>query len=163
VQALKDLEALSYSIEVERSEEVLQRLFRLLKGAIETRVQALRTLGVFLSVADNECRERLRNRFRQAILYQFVNAKDVQVKQAAMNVLAAVITIEDLDTLLHYIAHTPDEVYRQCLPFPVLDTLRHAGHEAKIRAELYNLRQIAPDRDMQKRVDELLEYLRWKH
>ncbi len=162
VEVLKDFEALSYSVAVEQNEEVLRCLTLLLRGAIETRVQALRTLRVFLSVADSTHREYLHNRFRQAILYQFVNAKDVQVKQAAMNVLGAVITIDDLDTLLHYIAATADEVYRQCLPFPVLDALRNAGHEAKVRGELYNLKEIAADEKMRKRMDELLEYLRWK-
>lgn len=161
IEALKDLEALSYRMEVEKNEEVLVWLRRLFRGSVETRMQTMRTLRTFLLVTDDNHRASLRQQFHDAVLQQFASAQDVSVKQQAMDLLGYLVRIDDFDDILYHITSSPKELY--CKPFYLVEMLKNEGHESRLREALYDQKHGVVDPEVNARIDELLEYLRWRH
>ncbi len=158
--AIKDLEALSYSVAVEQENEVLHRLPSLLGGSVETRVLTLQMLRTFLVKTDATYRKELWRRIRQAILYQFQNATDLSVKQWALNVLDMMPDLTDLELILDHIASSLPAKYDQCRPLYYIRTLADRGHKAELQAALYAIKHGTADPLVHARVDDLLGHLR---
>jgi len=163
IEVLKDIEMLSYQVEIEKSPEVLGRLRGLLRGSAEVRIQTFRTLRVFLSVSDPAYRRNLGEQLHDQILEQFSVAKDLPVKQEAMNLFAEVVQIDDLEHILHHVVAADDSVYPVTRPFYLLELLKNQGHGNKVRSALYDLKQGALPPKVEARLDELLAYLRVRH
>ena len=50
-----------------------------------------------------------------------------------------------------------------CKPFYILEVLKKEGYESRVRRALYDVKHGAVDPEVSVRIDELLEYLRWRH
>lgn len=162
ILVLKDLISLSNRVLVEHSQEVRSWLARFLRGSVALRTETLRAVRFLLGHAEREQFDEFRRFAHGLAQREFVKAKDLAVKQEALNLFGLVVTMDDLEMLLEHVTESSPEFYDTCRPLYAFGALKETGHEAAVRQALYRARREA-DAIVKARIDDILEYVRYRH
>ena len=164
IDALKDIVSLSYRVAgVADHPEVQSFLAMCQRGTTAMRAEALRTWRTLCGSVPVSERDAVRSKMHEVAFREFAQAKDLMVKQEALNALSLAPKPADLDLLLDHVKTSPPEIYGQSRPLTAVAQIAKLVGVSKVRGTLYTARAEAESSDIKARFTELIEYLRMEH
>jgi uncharacterized protein DUF4062 len=161
IDALKDIVSLSYrAAGVAENPEVRSFLAMCQRGTTAMRAEALRTWRTLYGSVPILERDTVRSKMHQVAFREFGEAKDLMVKQEALNALSLAPEPADLDLLLDHVETSPAEIYGQSRPLTAVVQIAKLVGASEVRGSLYSARDEAESPDIKARLTELIEYLR---
>jgi hypothetical protein len=164
IDALKDIVSLSYGVAgVAAHPEVRSFLAMCQGGTTAMRSEALRTWRTLCGSVPLSERDAVMSRMHEVAYREFVEAKDLMVKQEALNALSLAPRPEDLGLLLDHVETSPPEIYGQTRPLTAVAEIAKLIGASTVRSGLYSARDDAETPAIKARFTELIEYLRIEH
>jgi hypothetical protein len=164
IDALKDIVSLSYrAAGVADNPEVRSFLAMCQSGTTAMRAEALRTWRTLCGSVPRAERDAVRSKMHDVAFREFAQAKDLMVKQEALNALSLAPKAGDLGLLLDHVESAPTEIYGQSRPLTAVAQIAKLVGVSKVRGDLYAARDGAESADIKALFTELIEYLRMEH